>query len=461
MNIDKSIFRWDRYSDQPATLDSRVKRRLRWRIAGSVLKKLLSVFLLLRPLLKTIVRERKFRAYTNEGGIGLCVNLERPFEDKRILSGTEIHQIVKHLDLRRVAIRVPLSEMNCLREYLDFIRCFSEYELLVVILQDRPTIEDSETLEGALDQIFASLSGTVDVFQVGNAVNRFKWGFVSVDEWFEFFQVAWNLRNRKYPDIKLLGGAIIDFELLDHCRSLCNGFPFRYDGYASLLYVDRRGAPENRQMGFDLEHKINLLCRIMENGDKVDAADARLWITEVNWPLEGTGRYSPALDDSRVGEREQLQFLVRYYLLALATGSVAACFWHQLVAPGYGLIDNRGGVLRKRPAYFGFATLCRLFNGARIEHFSRQDELGYYRLRARKDDMEILALWCCGRDATIAVPLGKHAVDIEGRTMQVTEGQPLTIGESAVYLVDAAPYSRFMPDSGARTGATRMPSGLT
>ena len=279
----------------------------------------------------------------------------------------------------------------------------------------------------------------MDCYQVGNAVNRLKWGFVTVDEWFDFFQVAWNLRNRKYPDIRLLGGAIIDFELLDHCRSLCNRLPFKYDGYASLLYVDRRGAPENRQMGFDLWHKIRLLCRIMENGDKVDPAGARLWITEVNWPLQDTGCYAPALDDSRVGEREQLLYLVRYYLVALGTGSVAACYWHQLIAPGYGLIDNRCGKLRKRPAYFGFATLCRLFNGARIEHFRRQGEFGYFQLTASKDGEEILALWCYGREATISVPPGKRAIDIEGRTLPLIEGQALTIDDSAVYLVGAAP----------------------
>ena len=91
---------------------------------------------------------------------------------------------------------------------------------------------------------------------------------------------------------------------------------------------------------------------------------------------------------------------------------------------------------RKRPAFHGFATLCRLFNGARIERFGRQDELGHYRLAARKDGMEILALWCCGREATVAMPLGKRAVDIVGGAMTVAEGEPITIGESVVYLVD-------------------------
>ena len=435
MSIDKSIFRWDSYSDQPATLDRAVKGRLRWRRVGAVLKKLSTIFLLPGPVLNILIPKKQFRAYTNEDCIGLCINQERPFEDKKILSPSEIADILKRLNLRRIAVRIPLSDVGNLHEYVDFVRHFQGYRILVVLLQDRSVIEDARTLETSLERIFDALSGSVDCYQIGNAVNRLKWGFVTVDEWFRFFEVAWNLRNRKFPNLKLLGGAIIDFELLDHCRSLRNGFPFKYDGYASLLYVDRRGAPENRQMGFNLENKIHLLCRMMKKGGKVDPAGAHLWITEVNWPLEDTGRYAPTQDRSRVGEREQLCFLVRYYLLALATGTVAGCYWHQLIAPGYGLIDNRGGVLRRRPAYFGFETLCRLFNGAHIEKFSRQDELGYYQLTARKNGMEILALWCCGRKVTIAMPPNKQIIDIKGRSMTATAGRPITIDDSVIYLV--------------------------
>ena len=443
MNIDKSIFRWDGYSDQPMTLDKGVKWRHRLRSVGSILKKLSAMFFLIRPVLKTIFQKKILRTYLNDDGIGLCVNLERPFEDKKILSGFELAQIIKPLNTRRIAIRIPLCDIDSLQEYVDFIGHFPEYRILVVILQDRNVIEDRKELETSLECIFDALSGMVDCYQIGNAVNRLKWGFVSHDEWFEFFQVAWNLRNRKFPEIKLLGGAVIDFEMLDHCRSLRNGFSVKYDGYASLLYVDRRGAPESRQMGFNLENKINLLYWIMKDSNKLDPADARLWITEVNWPLNNTGRYSPTLDNCQVEEREQLFFLVRYYLLVLATGSVAACYWHQLVAPGYGLIDNRGGIVRERPAFRGFATLCRLFNGAQIEQFSRPDDLGYYQLTARKDGIEILALWCCGRETTIPLPPDKQAVDIEGRPMAVTTGQPVTISDSTIYLIDS--FASFRP----------------
>ena len=436
MNIDKSFFRWDSYSDQPATLPGHVKRRLRWRVVGSVIRKLSALWFLPRPVLRTCFRKRPHRTYFNDDLVGLCVNLERPFEDKKILSAAEILAIIGPLNLRRLAIRIPLQDIDNLQEYVDFIGHFSGYRILVVILQDRSVIEDARKLEASLDRIFESLSGMVDTFQIGNAVNRLKWGFLSHDEYFECFRIAWNLRNRKFPGIRLLGGAVIDFELLDHCRSLRNGFPVKYDGYASLLYVDRRGAPENRQMGFDLESKIHLLHWIMKDSNKLDPGHTHLWITEVNWPLRHTGRYAPTLDHCQVDEHEQLLFLVRYYLLVLATGLVAACYWHQLVGPGYGLIDNRDGTVRKRPAFHGFANLCRLFNGAHIVRFARQDDLGHYQLTARKDGSEILALWCCEREVTIAMPSGKQAIDIEGRTMAVAAGQALTIGESVVYLVD-------------------------
>ena len=440
MNVPESVFRWDRYSDQPALLDRRVKRSLRPLGIGDFLKSLLASLLLFGRVPGLFLPGR-FRPYLNEDRIGLCINLERPFEGKKILSGSEICQIIEPLNLRRLAIRIPLRDVGNLQDYVDFVGCFPGYEILAVILQDRPFIEDKERLQAALRRIFGAFRGRIGSYQIGNAVNRLKWGFVSQREYFEFFETAWELRNREFPDVKLLGGAVIDFDPLAYCRSLHNGFSFEYDGYATLLYVDRRGAPEERQLGCNLQNKINLLCRIMRRSGKLapHPGEPRLWITEVNWPLRDTGFHAPAAGDCLVGEREQLFFLVRYFLLSLATGSVAGCFWHQLVAPGYGLIDNRGGVARRRPAFYGFATLCRLFNGAYVEGFDRQETLGYYRLVARKDGAEIQALWCCGRAASILMPPGKLAVEAEGRTLSTSAGQPVMIGESPIYLVDDRP----------------------
>ena len=439
MKVDKSVFRWDPWSDQPATVERRVKQSLRRRAAGGIVLEKLSASL---PLLGAVTgsllpRTREFRPSRNEGGIGLCVNPRRPFADERGLSGSEIAGILATLNLSRVAVRIPLHDAGRLRDYVDFVRHLSRYEILGVILQDREHIEDGEKLRTALRNVFSAFDGSIGRYQIGNAVNRIKWGFVTQREYLEFFQTAWTLRNREFPGVKLLGGAVIDFDLLEHYGALHNGFSFGYDGYACLLYVDRRGAPENRQLGFDLEGKIGLLRRIVRGSRKLEHGDDRIWITEVNWPLRGTGRHAPALDECRVDERDQLAFLVRYHLLALATGSVAACFWHQLAAPGYGLIDNRGGVVRKRPAFHGFATLCRLFNGARIEDFRRQHELGFYRLTARNDGVEILALWRADGTTAIPMPPGKRAIDAVGEPLPVPAGRPVTIGGSPVYLIDA------------------------
>ena len=228
---------------------------------------------------------KRFEAYRNDDRIGLCVNLERPFKDKKILSASDLTGIIGSLNLSRIAVRIPLHDIDRLVEYVSFIRELSKYEVLVVVLQDREHIEDKAKLVRSLRRIFAALAGTVGRFQIGNAVNRLKWGFLTQREYLEFFETAWNLRNREFPSLKLLGGAVIDFELHEHCGSLFNPFPFRYDGYASLLYVDRRGAPENRQFGFDLLGKVEVLRRLAASSDKLPPGKAPpLWITEVNWP---------------------------------------------------------------------------------------------------------------------------------------------------------------------------------
>ena len=438
MNIDKSIFRWDSYSDQPATIDKGVRRKLLRYSFRDELKKSLSTVPLLFAGFKVLISAKRFKPYFNDDRIGLCINLERPFADKRVLSASEIKELIRPLNLNRIAIRIPLHDIEHLEEYVKFVRNFSGYEILIVILQDRISIEDQRRLESSLRRIFDALSDVVRYYQIGNATNRVKWGFISQREYLEFFQVAWTLRNRSFPGLKLLGGAVIDFELQEYCGSLYNGFSFEYDGYASLLYVDRRGAPERRQFGFDLPGKIDLIRRLLEKSSKLSSqGETPLWITEVNWPLLDSGPFAPSLDHRRVGESEQLLFLVRYFLLALGTGSVRACFWHQLVAPGYGLVDNRGGAVRMRPAFYGFATLCRLFNGACIEEFRVQEELGHYRLTARRDGRQVQALWCCGRTASIVLPPGKIAIDIQGRQLTVETHRVLAIDESAIYLVDS------------------------
>ena len=129
----------------------------------------------------------------------------------------------------------------------------------------------------------------------------------------------------------------------------------QFDAVSSLLYVDRRGAPENRQLGFDTVDKVLLLKAIAETSR--NCPSGRSVITEVNWPLR-EGPHSPAGRDVAVDEELQADYLVRYFLLALTTGAVEAAYWWQLIARGYGLIDpGSHGLRRRRPSYVALRQL--------------------------------------------------------------------------------------------------------
>jgi hypothetical protein len=139
------------------------------------------------------------------------------------------------------------------------------------------------------------------------------------------------------------------------------GARFHLDAVSALLYVDRRGAPENRQAGLDTIGKVVLLKAIAETARR---AGGRCVVTEVNWPLR-EGPHSPAGRLVSVDEERQAQYAARYYLLAQSTGLLERVYWWQLIAKGYGLVDpGDSGELRRRPAFAALATLQRTLAGA-------------------------------------------------------------------------------------------------
>ena len=163
-----------------------------------------------------------------------------------------------------------------------------------------------------------------------------------------------------YPDVPLTGPAAIDFEypfLLAALKELPNGF--RFSALSHHLYVDRRGAPENAQRGYDSLRKFALARAIAQWSDH---CEDRFIVSETNWPLVGTGVYSPVgapyespgkrRNDPSVSEDDYGHFMIRYLLIALCSGLVDAVYWWRLVARGYGLVDDTDPQnWRERPAY--------------------------------------------------------------------------------------------------------------
>jgi len=334
----KPPFSWDEYSDQPHIIkDKSYKRKHRKKFYFSSLGMML-LFVIILPF--AMFAHLFIRKDKKQCEIGLGVNLDK---------GSAQYALVEELGVSHLIIRVPLWDLDRLDDYIDFIKSFSGKMILVNILQDREHIDDQSLLEQNIKRIFYALEGMVHEFQIGNAVNRAKWGFFSMSEYLDFYHCVQSVRDRDYPRLKLIGPSVIDFEYYHTTSALFNAHKLRFDALSALLYVDRRGSPYNTQYGvFDTRFKIRVLRNLMRLSAKVGS---KLYITEVNWPLSGTAPYAPTSETECIDEQTYAKYMQDYLSIAQASGDVDRVYWHQLIAPGYGLVDNRDGEIRKMPAF--------------------------------------------------------------------------------------------------------------
>lgn len=413
---DDMTLRWDSFSDQPEVIrDKAYKRRIYKAVAWDFIKMLganlfifplATLFYLLTPSKKISIDHANF--------FGLSINLDKnPHQTRKLIDDLTVDTLL---------IRLPLHDIENLSAYTEFVQQYRDKNLLINILQDRRHIENLPLLQQSLDQIFHHLSPLTQRFQIGNAINRKKWAIFSMDEYLRFYKVAYDLKQKKYPQLTLLGSAVIDFEYYFTIRTLFNFYRLRFDQLSTLLYVDRRGAPENTQAGLDLIKKLKLLQSIARLSPKTNAD---IVITETNWPIENTHPYAPTSGKECVSLDDHANYLVRYYLLALASGVVKNIYWHQLIAPGYGLIDNRNGLV-KYPAYYAFKTLLSLLKQTQFIELKQQQ--GLY--QARFQGKVIIDVYWSLKPITLNSK-GKKIILRDGQEVSQDE---ILIGKSPVYL---------------------------
>jgi len=334
-------FIWDRYSDQPYPLkDKAYKKKMRKKHLWDYLPLLLSNFIFF-PLSSLLMPFYKGKEIDKKRFYGMGVDLDK---------GEIQKELIEELGVKYLLIRMPLWEMHRVEEYVAFAKSFgTDKTLLLNILQDREHIEDRELLRKDIGTIFEKFGSFVLEYQVGNAINRTKWGFFSMGEYLEWYEMIQQIRDEKYPHLKLIGSSVIDFEYHYTIRTLFNFFHLKYDKLSSLLYVDRRGSPSNTQMGiFDTKNKINMLYALAKLSPKTSED---IYITEANWPLSNTAPYAPTSEVECVSESDYTKYMLEYHEIALKTGKIERIYWHQLIASGYGLVDNRDGKIRKTKAY--------------------------------------------------------------------------------------------------------------
>ncbi|MGM0623804.1 MAG: glycosyl hydrolase [Campylobacterota bacterium] len=401
-------FIWDSYSDQPYPIkDKSYKKKMYKKAWFDTLKTALTT-LLAAPFIAIsyFLFKPKHKAFDKIFGMG--VNLDT--------YPKESIELIKELGVKELLIRLPLWQMDRLDQYLTFVKSFRGCNITLNILQDREHIENLEQTSRDLQKICSLFAPHIKGMQIGNAINRKKWGFASISEYLRFYKVAQDAA-KNYPTLSLIGSSTIDFEYHYTIRTLFNGFFIRYDKVASLLYVDRRGAPENTQLGLDLFKKIKLLRAMI----KCSLSKDSLIISELNWPISNTAPYAPTSEYECVDEIAYRNYMVRSYLLAIATRSVETIYWHQLIASGYGLVDAREG-LRKRDAFDAYRFMLSQLSGARLLTY---DFDAIFYMKFQKKDTIIEVFWA--KEPTTTTIEG-NLYDIIGQAKKT-----YTIDEAVVY----------------------------
>ncbi|HMP73773.1 MAG TPA: lipopolysaccharide kinase InaA family protein [Kiritimatiellia bacterium] len=284
------------------------------------------------------------------------------------------------------------------------------HRVSAALVQDRRAVLDPERWAKLVETVVAGLGDVLEFVEVGHAVNRVKWGIWSYREYRDLLGPV-VAAAKTHPHLRWTGPAVIDFEyhvllgLFWRLRGV-----MRFDAVSHHLYVDRRGAPENEQGGFDAEDKCGLARAI---GEAAGGCEGGLIVSEVNWPLSGTGVYSPVNSpyetpgprkhDPGVDEEAYANYMIRYLAMAVCSGMAERVYWWRLAAHGYGLIDDRTeGGWRARPAFWMFKAFLEFTRERTFVRRHRTDPRTYL-LEFRDEEGEV-AFMGWSADGAVPVP---------------------------------------------------------
>lgn len=325
------------------------------------------------------------------------------------------------------------------------------HPVAAALVQDRRAVLDPGAWRDfAIRVLDGGVAECAEWVEVGHAVNRVKWGIWSHADHRRLLQAVSDFGAR-YPHVRFMGPAAIDFEyhaLMAALRNVPAGLRFR--GLSHHLYVDRRGAPERTQAGFSALHKFALARAVARWSG---CCEDRLIVSEVNWPISGTGVFSPVgspyvspgprYGDPSVSEDEYADFMVRYLLIAAASGLVERVYWWRLVARGFGLVDDTDpGRWRERPAYTALRQMITVLDDACFEGVRgrlpglRDGNVPWSILSFVKADKSCVAVAYSLQDGAFRLPQSiGSATDAMGVAVRAAHGN-MPLGSRPVYIYE-------------------------
>jgi len=308
---------------------------------------------------------------------------------------------------------------------------------MVALLQDRQALLQPQRWEMFLETIISALANSAQHFEITHALNRVKWGIWTSEEFATLMKPAFSLQKR-YPHIKFVGPAGIDFEyhpVINALSELKGQRPLA--ALSHLLYVDRRGAPENKQGLFSTVEKSALLKAVARAHPQ---CNDHVIISEVNWPLKDGGIWSPIMcpylrpnwKTKPIGETESdyADYMLRYLALTICSGHVEQVYWWRLSAHGYGLVDDLDN-FRPRPAFTALAFFLQLLGKAEFIQRKKSSNDEDYWLEFQGLDQRITMAWTSASVNTSLITTDYDvAYDRDGITIT-----PSTLTGTPIYLI--------------------------
>ncbi|MGP1560704.1 MAG: hypothetical protein ACTTIC_01280 [Helicobacteraceae bacterium] len=369
---------WDEKSEQPfVMMDRRAKRAARLRQPFEMLKIALSGLLYLAALPYGYFFQRKKSFKIAPADDFFCVNVNPKILAPQILA------LVKDLGVRRILIRVMLWDVQQLKAAKD-LAAKLEFKAIFALIPSRNLVLDNAALLERTRRAVQDLTPHAELFIFGLAINRSKWDYITPAEYLSNLEAVNTLRA-EFANMRLAGSSVIDYEFLITARTLFNGFSFRLDLTNALLYVDRRGDPQNSQGGLNLIGKLATLALLNRLSPK---SARKLCVSEFNWSLKDTFPYLPTSNYEAVSPHEQAVYLVKYYCLALTQEDLSFASWHQLIHESFGLVRPSG---EKNPSFFAMKFLVSSLAGKKRGSLRRQG--ASYELFAADEKEEIFISW--------------------------------------------------------------------
>lgn len=392
--MDRDIWIWDTNSSQAIPAFAGKERRsmmsrrsVLWQVA-SVARHGPMVLNRYREWMRNVYRQ----PVTMQNRVGVCLEPSAPGLDQRLSLLCELGDVPVHIRFYHHQGEEQWAASVKVAKTLQA----NGHRVSIALVQDRRAVLHEEGWRNFCHAIVQELADGVDFVEIGHAVNRVKWGLWGLDDWVKLVSVLPALQAR-FPHVDFTGPSGIDFEypwILAALDKMPEGAGF--SALSHHLYVDRRGSPESRQGRFSTVEKCALARSI---AGQHRACGDRFICSEVNWPLAGTGIYSPVgspylypgqkVGHPSVTEEDYAAYMIRYFLITLCSGLVDRVYWWRLAAHGYGLVDDLeqdASSWRCRPAFHALRCLLNYCGRATFVGRVQQDDGALWFQFEREED---------------------------------------------------------------------------